>query len=214
MKYVQNYNFSNENSLQIISNYLKSKEEFILDNFPFISDFGTSIRDDQVTSRSGGYNVFHMQDECPELQNLLNFISESYFHYIDNILPNKTFDNKDINPAINCWLNILHTSENIDMHKHSDVYGDLWSFVSGTFVLSAKNTSTFYKSNNNIEIFENANVDGQLTIFPPYYYHWTSIHTDEEPRLTLGFDIFFQKDHAKSNINFYNILVDLNNSEG
>jgi len=191
MEYVQNYNFSNENSLQIISNYLKSKEGFILDNFPFIGDFGTSIRDDQVTSRSGGYNVFHMQDECPELQHLLNFISESYFHYIDNILPNKTFDNKDINPAINCWLNILHTSENIDMHN-----------------------STFYKSNNNIEIFENTNVDGQLTIFPPYYYHWTSIHTDEEPRLTLGFDIFFQKDHAKSNINFYNILVDLNNSEG
>lgn len=211
MKHIQNYNFSNESSLQIIADYLKSKEKFILENFPFISDFGTGIREDQVTSRAGGYNVFHMKDECPELHHLLNFISESYLHYLDNVLPNKTFDNKDINPAINCWLNILNKSENINMHKHAEDYGDLWSFVSGTFVLNAKNTSTFYK--NNLEMFENVNVDGQLTIFPPFYYHWTSIHTDETPRLTLGFDIFFQKDHTKSDINFYNTLVDLSKNE-
>lgn len=207
MKYIQNYNFSDNEKLEKIVEYLSSKENYILDTFPYLGDFGTKLTNDQVSTRSGGYNIFHMNEECPELDNLLSFIKESYYDYIDNIMPNKTFENTMINPAINCWLNVLRKTESIGMHKHSNDYGDLWSFISGTFVLSASDTSTIYKYGE--ETYEIENINGQLTIFPPFYYHWTTLHNEDSPRLTLGSDVFFKREHAKSDKKFYDILVEL-----
>ena len=207
MNYIKNYNFSNSEKLQKIADFLESKETHILETYPYLGDFGTALTEEQVSTRSGGYNIFSMIDECPELDDLLEFITASYYDYIDNVMPNKTFSNEDINPAINCWLNVLRQTENIGMHKHANDYGDLWSFVSGTFVLRATETNTNYKTKTNTVSFENKN--GQLTIFPPYYSHWTDIHKFNEPRLTLGMDFFFQKEHAKDDENFYNILVKL-----
>jgi hypothetical protein len=207
MNYIKQYAFSNSDKLDTITSFLESKENYILENYPYLGDFGTKLTEKQVSTRSGGYNVFNMVNECPELEDLLNFISTSYYDYIDNVMPNKTFDNTDINPAINCWLNVLRQTENIGMHRHANDYGDLWSFISGTFVLRATETNTNYKTKTDTVSVENQN--GQLTIFPPYYWHWTDIHTFNETRLTLGMDFFFQKEHAKDDENFYNILVEL-----
>ena len=207
MDYIQTYNYTDTGSLETITSYLEGKEDYIKNTYPFLNDFGTGLTENDISTRAGGYNIFSMSSECPELDDLLLFFGTSYLHYIDNVLPNKTFTNDQINPAIMCWLNVIRKSEKIGMHKHAEDYGNLWSFISGTFVLKASNTNTNYSYNGELETI--SNIQGQLTLFPPFYSHWTDLHTDTTSRLTLGLDILFNKDGASGDSSFYNNLIEI-----
>ena len=207
MNYIQTYNIDSKETIETVSDFLYNKESYILNNYPYLGNFGTKLKLDNVSTRAGGYNIFQMVDECPQLNELLTFIKTSYLHYIDNILPNKTFTNTDIDPALSCWVNVLRKSESIGMHKHAEDYGDLWSFISGTLVLNATNTNTYYYSNDRTTAIENIN--GQLTLFPPFYSHWTDIQTEDVPRVTLGLDVLFKKDHANGDSRFKDNLIKL-----
>ena len=100
MKYIKTYFFSDLSKINIISDYLASKEEYIINNYPFVSSYNTGLEDDNVITRSGSYNVFNLEDKPSVMDEYLDFISSSYYDYIDNVLPNKTFKNIDISPGL------------------------------------------------------------------------------------------------------------------
>ena len=196
MDYIKTYFFQDLNKINIISEYLASKEDYIIKTYPFRSDYGTGLDIDNVITRSGGYNVFKLEDKPAELDEYLFFVSECYYDYVNNVLPNKTFVTSEIKPGVNCWVNVVRNGESIVMHKHSDDHGDLWSFISATSVLNASGTNTNYEYKE--EVTSVPNEIGSLTIFPPFYNHWTSINESQEKRITLGMDIVFNRDACDS----------------
>jgi len=205
MEYIKNYFFTDQDKLKIITEFLESKEQYLLQKYKFRSDFGTSLTDKHVSTRSGGYNVFQFLNECPELNDLLNFLAESYWDYYNNTFPKSAYIGS-LNPAIGCWVNILRDGENIGKHKHSHSGGLFgWSFISASIILRAKNTCTRYMHEG--EVLSIENTTGCLTVFPPYYDHWTDTHKDSQNRVTLGMDFFFDKAHSASNKEFNDALI-------
>lgn len=198
-QFIKTYSIEDRIKLSELSDFLLSKENEILDKYPYMSDFGTNLNNTHVTTRAGSYNILDYSVENNDLEILFNFIKECYWDYINSTLSPKYFTNDQLDPAISSWLNVIRTSENIGMHKHSDE-NDLWSFISGTVSVCVSNTSTYYKYGD--KPFEIKNKEGDITLFPPYYFHWTTIHNDDIPRVTLGFDILFRYDHSEPGISF------------
>ena len=99
MNYIKTYFFSDLSKIKIISDYLSGKENYIINNYPFVSSYNTGLEDNNAITRSGAYNVFNLEDKPVVMDEYLNFISTSYYDYIDNVLPNKTFNNADISRA-------------------------------------------------------------------------------------------------------------------
>lgn len=208
MSRIQTSIFEPLSSVQTIAAFLFGKEQYILDTFPFVSYFGT---DDPavnnpgnfVTTRSGTYNVFHFANECPELISLKTFLASEYSKYLDW----KGYRQYLVNPAINCWLNVVRKGESISFHKHSS---QELSFVSGSMVLQCDSTNTWYKFDDG-EVERTPNLPGAVTVFPCNAIHWTDMHFANEPRITIGFDFFYNKESAIGNPTFYNALVSLEN---
>ena len=203
MDYIKNYLFEDQDKLKTITEFLESKEQYLLQKYKFRSSFGTSLTEKHVSTRSGGYNIFQFLDECPELNELFGFFVKSYWDYIDTVFP-KTAYTGNYNPALNCWVNILRNGENIGKHKHS-LEGSYWSFISASIVLRAKNTCTRYMHKE--EVISIDNINGSLTVFPPYYDHWTDMHKDNQSRVTLGMDFFFDKAHSAGFKEFNDTLI-------
>ena len=86
MDYIQTYNYTDTGSLETITSYLEGKEDYIKNTYPFLNDFGTGLTENDISTRAGGYNIFSMSSECPELDDLLLFFGTSYLHYIYNVL--------------------------------------------------------------------------------------------------------------------------------
>jgi len=216
MLYVKSYQFPDLEKIAKVTNYFLGKESYILKKYDFVSDYNTGLTAAHVTTRSNAYSVMDFVEECPEIQDIFNFVRTSYWHYIDNVFPNKTFTNDQIDPALSIWLNIIREDESIGTHRHSDEY-ELWSFVSGTMALSVEDTSTCYlhKINNSEDHWNQEgeivkNVPGLLTFFPPYLYHWTTNHLSTNPRVTFGLDVLFNKSHAEGSGTFYDTLKRFN----
>lgn len=183
---------------KLVSDFLLSKEQYILDNYPFVSDFGT-LSTNNVTTRSSTYNVFHFIDQCTELQKIKDNIKTRYDKYIHQFGLEKI----SVKPAVNCWFNVLRDSEKIGFHRHSD---HEFSFVSCTVTLKCDNTKTIYKYGDDI-ILEADNVEGMIALFPSNVEHGTSTHYGNECRVTLGVDIFFDIEHSAQIPQFNNNLV-------
>ena len=190
--------FTYPNNLDQVTEFMLSKEQYILDNFPFVSDYRV-FNTNHVTTRSSSYSVFHFIDECPELQNILNYIQNSYFNYVDSV-GLKSYIKK---PAINCWLNIIRQGERINFHRHSD---NEISFVCGTVYLQVNETETTFLKQNQIVKITN-NVDGEICFFRCDLDHGTNIHQDTKPRVTFGFDIFFDSNTVINVPHFYKNLI-------
>ena len=76
MNYLQSYSIDNRISESAINNlvtFLISKEQEILDSYPFMSDYGTSLTTEHVSTRSNAYNIFKYIDEYPDLNIIFEF---------------------------------------------------------------------------------------------------------------------------------------------
>lgn len=202
--YIQHSQFDSAQQVQEITSFLLGKEQYIIDTYPFVSYFGTDdptldTPGNLVTTRSGTYNVFQFATECAALNQLKSFLIEEYKKYITY----KNWSTYVVNPAINCWVNVIRQGESIRYHKHS---GHELSFVSGTMVLQAEATNTWYKFDDG-ELVRVPNLSGHVSIFPCNVLHWTDMHYGNNPRVTLGFDFMFDRETAASNPVFYAALV-------
>ena len=190
--------FTYPGDVKQVAQFMLSKEQYILDTYPFVSDYNV-FTNNHVTTRSSAYSVFHFIDECPELQNLLNFIQSSYYTYAESIGLKQQINK----PAINCWLNIIKQGERINFHKHSNNED---SFICGTLYLQVNDTQTTFLKQNQIVKITN-NVDGEICFFRCDLDHGTNIHQDSEPRVTFGFEVFFDSDTVINVPHFYKNLI-------
>ena len=87
----------------------------------------------------------------------------------------------------------MRKGDQIKCHKHAEQYkyneedylcGHISIKVDGT-------TSTYYQTNSNAHPF--LNVNGMITLFPCYVYHWTDQYDGDSERITLAFDIKSKK---------------------
>ena len=205
MKYLKTYTFTDTDIHQTVTNYLISKEQYILDTYPFVDDFGTNYTDINITTRTGAYNIFNM--DCAELGNILTFIKESFNDFVTNVRPASAAYSTIDDPAINAWLYIVRDSESLNTHKHSVDVPDGWSFVSGVYCLSGDNTTTIYSDKTNIASINNVN--GVLTLFPPFYHYYNINTLPGSDNIFIYFDIFFNKSTSQGNTVFYNNLISL-----
>jgi len=205
MKYLKTYTFTDTGIHQTVTNYLITKEQYILDTYPFIDDFGTNYTDTNITTRTGAYNVFSM--DCKELSNVLTFIKTSFNDFVTNVKP-ASIDWCRINdPAVSAWLYIVKSSETPNTHKHSVDVPDNWSFVSGIYCLSGANTTTVFS--NKTETLSTNNIDRILTLFPPFYHYYNINNVPGTEGMFIYLDIFFSKSSSQGDVVFYNNLVSL-----
>jgi hypothetical protein len=169
-------------SINIIKTWLLDNEERILKQFPIVSDGGTALGPESVTSRSGGYNLFKFANELPELNNLLQFLRISYLDFVSKDITS-LYDLEVVS-----WFNIVKDGQKIREHSHAH---EPLAYLSGNMHLGNYNTFTYYRSPYTpLEFIPIPNVTGGLTLFPSYVPHKTDEYKqDIAPRLSIAFDL-------------------------
>jgi hypothetical protein len=148
------------------------------------TDGFTGLGFDNTTSRFSSYNLFTWND--PQIEALkenilcaLAQLEEVYKFKINSPL------------YAQCWYNVLRKKQKIKPHFHAS---DPLAFLSGHFNVSVPgNTSTVYLSpiNQLNDPFKLPiqNVEGEMTLFPSYIFHYTTVHKSDSPRITIAFDL-------------------------
>lgn len=164
--------------LDNIRNFLLSKESEIL-KLPFQGSAGTGLDDKSVTTRYGQYHLFDYATECPELQDLLQWIREQWISYI-------TKDHTQVYTlAFTCWYNIIRNGEEIKTHRHST---QSVAYLSGNMHLD--NYDDSYTRYNHMGMdLDVPNVKGGLSLFPSYLQHSVPTYNGSNPRVSLAFDL-------------------------
>lgn len=143
------------------------------------TDGGTGLGFNSTTSRYSRYNVFNW--DTIETNLLKKYVRENIEQY------NK--DNGKKTPQylwIRCWVNIMRFGQKIKKHTHNN---DPDCYLSSHFTIQCYNTSTCYINPMNMQMIEEENKVGQISIFPSYIPHYTTRHLSFKPRITIAMDI-------------------------
>jgi hypothetical protein len=175
-------NWDDKNKIDIIKTWLIENESSIKDKYPAIHDGGTSLGLDSVTSRFQQYNLFDYINECPALEDLLNFIRRSWVEFVSQ--DNTPYLDLDIV----CWFNLMHKSQQVAEHAHGAIPV---GYLSGNLSLDDYHTSTLYRSPFTAhQYLPIKNTKGAITIFPSYVFHKSEEYTNAgAARLTVAFDL-------------------------
>ncbi len=135
---------------------------------------------DSLTAKAYSYNMLDW--DYPIIDDLKKEIITFYDQYC------KGTNNTDPPPIkIKCWANVLRTNQKIKKHYHAT---HPYTYLGGHLTVKCDNTSTVYV--NPIDFhneFVLKNVVGNMTLFPNYIAHYTSLQTSDEPRITIAWDI-------------------------
>lgn len=164
-----------------IKKFLLLKEKHILQNIKYNNDGGTGLNPEDLTTRHGNYNVFDFSEELPELNDLHNFFKKTYLEYI------KISNTQEYKLKINCWFNVLRKGQRMKLHTHG---GHSWSYLSGNMHLDNYHTQTYYQFIDKFVTLDN--VKGGLAIFPNVISHETNEYKDDEPRVSIAFDLHIE----------------------
>lgn len=165
-----------------IRNWLINNEDRIKTMYPVITDSGTGLGTNSITSRVGKFNLFDFANELPELNDLLTFIRKSYIEFI-------TIDHASAQDLVLVsWVNILRDSQEIKEHVHS---ASNLAYLSANIHLDDYSTSTVYRSPYlQFEEHKFENVKGGFCIFPSYVPHKTTRYTELNiPRVSIACDL-------------------------
>lgn len=152
-----------------------------------IFDGYTGLGKNSTTSRSNRYNILTW--DYPEIKKLENSIVKNIRRYNlehKNETPNELY--------ATCWFNVLRFGKKVKAHQHGI---DSECYLSGHFNVQVNNTSTCYmcpmNTLNDPEVIDIKNKNGYMSLFPSYVFHYTTPHYSFTPRITIAFDIRFQK---------------------
>tara|TARA_B100000780_G_scaffold241540_1_gene184019 strand:- start:563 stop:1249 length:687 start_codon:yes stop_codon:yes gene_type:complete len=168
-----------EDKIDTIRQFLLSKEEEIL-KLPYQGQGRTGLDENAVTTRYGRYHIFDFAKECPELNDLQDWIRGMWAEFIiaDNTQPYEV--------QFTCWYNILRKGEKIDIHRHQA--GDRGYLSANLHLDNYKNSKTVYE---HMEMAMSLpNVKGGLTYFPGYVEHYVPVWEGDEPRVSLAMDLY------------------------
>jgi len=187
------------NSILEIKELILSQEKNIIENYPAFNDGGTGLGLDTVTSRYTTFNFFRIENSV--VKDLKKNIGHQFEQYIKEL---KITELENYYPQINCWFNIMKPGQVIDSHCHNLTNT---SFISGHVTVACENSFTYYITPYTKDKLEFTNNVGEAIFFPSYLEHGTSIHQGNDQRITLAFDIYYNRSQANHNIK--NNLVDL-----
>lgn len=167
--------------IDTIREFLIRKENDIK-NIEVRHDGGTGLGDKSVTARFGQYHIFDLADECPEINDMADFMRMSYIEFV-------TQEHNRIRELDSvCWYNILREGENIDIHSHGSTSKD---YLSGNMQLDNYETNTYYQcpfdKDYNLGV---QNKKGGLILFPSYIQHFTDAFQDKGHRVSVAFDLY------------------------
>jgi len=98
---------------------------------------------------------------------------------------NATIGQFDRKIDIKCWANIMRKGSSLPRHFHSSKHS---SYLSGHLSVQCEDTSTNYYHPYIVGEYPTPNFPGQMTIFPSWVPHDTSIHNGDSERITIAFD--------------------------
>ena len=84
----------------------------------------------------------------------------------------------------------MRKGQQIQKHTHST---HPHSYLGGHFCVTAENTSTSYMHPYTQEDYDVENRPGEITLFPNYLTHHTSVHESDIPRISIAFDLVTYK---------------------
>ena len=151
------------------------------------TDGFTGLGFNTTTAKFKLYNLLSWEDE--EVFKLRKIIHQNVLQY-NRKLKNETPDTL----WIQCWCNIMGFGKSIKPHQHSTHSN---TYLSGHFNINVYDTSTVYMPPicqlNNPDVFDIKNQNGDMTIFPSYIFHYTTPHYHLNPRVTIAFDVRYDR---------------------
>ena len=176
---------SDINVLKLSKKILKNESKIIKKYPPrgydgLITDGNTGLGSGSLTSRFYHFNVLSW-DGTDLVKKTIRSGYEAYTGLIGTPI------------YVKCWANVMRKGDQIKSHKHAEQYKyDEEDYLCGHISVKVDGTtSTYYQSSSDIHSF--LNINGMITIFPCYLYHWTDQYNGDSERITLAFDIKSKK---------------------
>ena len=179
--------------MNVIYSLLLTKHDSIM-NLPSFSEETTSLGNDKISTRWNQYNIFTLFEDEVSISELLKLITRYYRQYcfLMKELPEPVM--------VSAWYNLLSKGDIISEHHHGD--GTMSYISANIFVHGVDNSSqTMYYIPNQNSILNVKNNIGDITVFPSWMNHQTSIYQGEEPRMTIGINFIplrFKEEYWKS----------------
>tara|TARA_B100001142_G_scaffold28160_1_gene25238 strand:- start:1975 stop:2619 length:645 start_codon:yes stop_codon:yes gene_type:complete len=166
-----------EFDLYLIQKEVMSKEEEIIDKYEFVSDWGTKLGKDSLTSRSGNYNLLEFDNAKP-LRKVIRKVHDQFIESLEYPPLDEIY--------VQSWANVMRKNQKIFPHIHNPTPA---CYLSGHVCVQVNQTSTYYVNPFTEENWESKNFDGKITIFPSWMKHYTDSVKDNKIRMTFAFDI-------------------------
>lgn len=166
-----------------LKNEILSKEENIINSYEYVSDWGTKLGPNSLTSRSGNYNLLNFDNALP----LRNAIKK--FH--DEFIGALQFETTP-NLYVQSWANVMRKRQKIAPHIHNQTP---YCYLSGHLCVQVKDTGTYYINPYTEDPWKSENYNGKMTLFPSWVKHYTDSVPDEQIRITIAFDILREEEY-------------------
>lgn len=140
----------------------------------------------EETNRIPEYNFLDSDNFA--IAEFRNFIRKAHDTYCQALNITLTDEMKKA-LKIQCWVNLLPPGEAIKPHNH---YSGANSWISGNYSVTAnKDTYTaYYAPSHEVRI---QNKPGMLIQFPSHIAHYTNTYRGNDKRITIAYDIYFDK---------------------
>ena len=166
-----------------IAKIVLQKEKEIIDEYSGDDDGNTGLGVDSLTARFKHYNVLKWQEVViAQLHQEIRIFHDEYFAQVIGSEPPPL--------KVRCWANVMRKGQQIKKHTHST---HPHSYLGGHFCVTAENTSTSYMHPYTQEDYVVENKPGEITLFPNYLTHYTSVHESDVPRISIAFDLVTYK---------------------
>tara|TARA_B100001094_G_C18171540_1_gene795403 strand:+ start:1162 stop:1806 length:645 start_codon:yes stop_codon:yes gene_type:complete len=166
-----------------IAKIVLQKEKEIIDKYSGDDDGNTGLGVDSLTARFKHYNVLKWQEVViAQLHQEIRIFHDEYFAQVIGSEPPPL--------KVRCWANVMRKGQQIKKHTHST---HPHSYLGGHFCVTAENTSTSYMHPYTQEDYVVENKPGEITLFPNYLTHYTSVHESDVPRISIAFDLVTYK---------------------
>ena len=176
---IKSTNINTEDLAKIIL----EKEKEIIENYSGDDDGNTGLGADSLTARFKHFNVLKWQEvDIAQLHQEIRIFHDEYFAQVIGSEPPPL--------KVRCWANVMRKGQQIQKHTHST---HPHSYLGGHFCVTAENTSTSYMHPYTQEDYDVENRPGEITLFPNYLTHHTSVHKSDIPRITIAFDLVTYK---------------------
>ena len=176
---IKSTNINTEDLAKIILEKEKEIKEKYPNDWENYDDGDTGLGADSLTARFKHFNVLKWQ-EIPivELHQEIRVFHDEYFAQVIGSEPPPL--------KVRCWANVMRKGQQIKKHAHAT---HPHTYLGGHFCVTADNTSTAYMHPYNHEDYLVENKPGELTLFPNYLSHYTTVHESDTPRISIAFDL-------------------------